>query len=94
MVSIRAASKMSEPSNGNASDLSKSQDESEKKKLLKLLLQLFHLVLAAAILLVGVVEFSVEPTIFDVFGKKREQRSLFLKEVVWNVYGVSFNMMR
>lgn len=41
--------------------------------LLKLVFQLFHLVLAAAILLIGVVEFSVEPSIFDVFGRANQQ---------------------
>ena len=38
--------------------------------LVKLVFQLFHLVLAAAILLIGIVEFSVEPSIFDVFGRE------------------------
>lgn len=58
------------------------------KELLKLVLQLFHLILAASILLTGIAEFSVEPTIFDVFGKQ-EHRALIPKEVVSNVYGVS-----
>ena len=62
------------------------------KELLKLLLQLFHLVLAASILLTGFAEFSVEPTIFDVFGKQ-EHRALIPKEVVQNVYGVRFIML-
>lgn len=47
-------------------------DESRRwKNLLQLFLQLFHLALAAAILLSGLVEFSAEPTIFDVFGNRR-----------------------
>jgi hypothetical protein len=44
---------------------------SKSKNLLRLFLQLFHLVLAAAILMSGFAEFSVEPTIFDVFGAQR-----------------------
>ncbi len=49
------------------------KDSADQKKLdlLKFVLQLFHLVLAAVILLVGIVEFSVEPSVFDVFGKER-----------------------
>ena len=50
-------------------------DEREKKRsLLKLFVQLLHLSVAAVIFLVGVIEFSVESTIFDVFGKG-DQRS-------------------
>ncbi len=41
-----------------------------KKTLLKLFLQLLHLALAAAIFLIGIAEFSVEPNVFDIFGKK------------------------
>lgn len=42
-----------------------------RKDFLQLFFQLFHLALAAAILLTGFAEFSVEPTIFDVFGTRR-----------------------
>lgn len=44
-------------------------DNQKKLDLLKFILQLFHLVLAAALFLIGIVEFSVEPSVFDVFGK-------------------------
>ena len=50
-------------------------DHADQKRmdLLKFVFQLFHLVLAAVIFLVGVVEFSVEPTVFDVFGRENKQ---------------------
>lgn len=57
------------------------------KTLPKLILQLLHLVLSAVIMLVGIVEFSVEPSLFDVFGTKHEKRSLLLEEVFAR-YGV------
>ena len=44
--------------------------------MLRVLLQLFHLILAAGIFLVGIVEFSVETPIFDIFGRKGERSSL------------------
>ena len=53
-------------------------------KVLRILLQLLHLVLAASVFLVGLVEFSVEPPIFDVFGNNLEQRVL-IPVTVFNV---------
>lgn len=61
-----------------------SGEREKKRSLLKLLVQLFHLVIAAVIFFVGVVEFSVESTIFDVFGKG-DQRSAVPKGV-WVYY--------
>lgn len=61
-----------------------SVEREKKRSLLKLLVQLFHLAIAAVIFLVGVVEFSVELTIFDVFGKG-DQRSAVPKGI-WVYY--------
>ena len=66
-------------------------DDSEEKKTLvsieevehswrksvipKKLLQAFHFALAVGIFVIGLVEFCVEPTIFDIFGRSSEQRA-------------------
>ena len=50
---------------------SKVDDTSKRGNFVQLIVQLFHLALAAGILLSGFAEFSVEPTIFDVFGAGR-----------------------
>ena len=41
-----------------------------KRPLLKLVIQIIHLAVAATILIIGFAEFSVEPTVFDLFGKE------------------------
>lgn len=51
-------------------------DEVSKRQPWKLFWQLSHLVLATIVLLVGVIEFSVEPSIFDLFGRNVNQRSV------------------
>ena len=58
-----------------------------RRKLLIMALQLFHLVLGAGIVVVGIIEFSAEPSLFDVFGKKSEERSI----IPDRVFPVSFN---
>jgi len=48
-------------------------------KLVRLILQLFHLSLATGMLLMGIVEFSVESSVFDLFGSR--DRSAVPKDV-------------
>lgn len=72
---------MTESSKSSREEMDQDQRDFGSRKLFRLILQLFHLVLAAALFLVGVVEFSVEPSIFDVFGRKSEQRSVIPAEV-------------
>lgn len=47
-----------------------------RREVLRTVLQVFHLAVAASLFLVGVAEFSLEPSIFDVFGKSSEQRAV------------------
>ena len=47
-----------------------------KRDIVSVVFQIVQLTLAGAILLTGVVEFSVEPPIFDVLGKKGERPSI------------------
>ncbi len=50
-------------------------------RVLKRVLQVFHFILALSVLVVGLVEFCVEPTIFDVFSGIRINRNEIPKAV-------------
>ncbi len=47
----------------------------------KRLFQLVHLLIAASFLMLGLVEFGVEHSIFDIFGKRGDERSVIPKHV-------------
>ena len=59
-------------------------DDNQKADILKKVFQVIHFGLAVGMFVVGLVEFCVEPTIFDIFGRSSERRAQ-IPEAVFKV---------